>query len=132
MEDSDTSDLMDYKFMCFDGKVQCSFVCSNRFSDIGLHVSFFDREWNIMPFERNHPSVKDGFPKPKNYEKMVALAEVLSTGITFVRVDFYEVNNKIYFGELTFFPGSGAEPFQPEEWDYTLGSWINLPLKKNS
>ena len=130
MEDAGSSDLKDYKFMCFNGRVRCSFVCSDRFSGKGLHVTFFDREWNVMPFERSYPSVKEGIEKPKSYEKMVYLAEILSADIPFVRVDFYEINGKIYFGELTFFPGDGFEAFQPEEWDYTLGSWLDLPTEK--
>ncbi len=122
-------DLLDYKFMCFNGEVKCSFVCSDRFSEKELHVTFFDREWRIMPFERKYPRRREGFPKPLNYNKMLKLAEKLSVGIPFLRVDFYEVDGKIYFGELTFFPGSGMEKFSPEEWDYTLGSWIQLPEK---
>lgn len=122
--------LDDYKLMCFNGKVRCSFVCSDRFSPKGLHVTFFDRDWNVMPFERHYPSVKEGFAKPLQYEKMVELAEKLSQGIPFVRVDFYEVDGKIYFGELTFYPGSGFEEFTPEEWDYKLGEWIELPKLK--
>lgn len=129
MEDTETSELRDYKFMCFDGKVKCTFVCSDRFSEKGLHVTFFDRDWNVMPFERSYPSVKQGVSKPHSYDKMLELAEILSQNIPFVRVDFYEVNGRIYFGELTFFPGTGMESFQPEEWDYTLGSWIRLPKK---
>lgn len=132
MEDAVSTDLRDYKLMCFDGKVKCSFVCSDRHSSDGLHVTFFDKGWNVMPFERSYPAVKEGFPKPLNYEKMVLLAEKLSAGIPFLRVDFYEVNGKVYFGELTFFPGSGLEAFQPEQWDYTLGSWLVLPAEKNS
>ena len=61
---------------------------------------------------------------------MIELAEKLSDGMPFVRIDFYENDNKILFGEMTFYPGSGMEEFTPEEWDYTLGSWINLPDKK--
>ena len=122
-------ELLDYKFMCFGGKVKCSFVCSDRFSEKGLHVTFFDREWNVMPFERHYPSVKEGMPKPQNYEKMIELAEILSHNIPFVRVDFYEVDGKIYFGELTLYPGCGFEEFTPEEWDKTLGDWIELPPK---
>lgn len=125
-ENSVNTGLMDYKFMCFNGKVKCSFVCSDRFTKQGLHVTFFDRDWNIMPFERHYPAVKTGLPKPKTYEKMVELAEILSRNIPFVRVDFYEVNEKIYFGELTLYPGCGMEEFTPEEWDYILGSWIDL------
>ena len=83
-----------------------------------------------MPFERHYPSHKTGFPKPHNYEKMIELAEKLSKGIPFVRVDFYEVEEKIYFGELTFYPGCGLEEFTPEEWDYKLGEWIKLPAEK--
>ena len=130
MEDADTAELRDYKFMCFDGEVRCSFICSDRFSDAGLHVTFFDKEWNVLPFERHYPSRKDGLPKPHNYEKMVELAEKLSKDIPFVRVDFYEVGGEIYFGELTFYPGCGFEEFTPEEWDYTLGEWIKLPIKE--
>ena len=118
-------DLKDYKFMCFNGKVHCSFVCSERKSD--LKVSFFDRDWNPMPFERHYPRSNKPIPKPVHYEEMIRLAESLSQGIPFVRVDFYDVEDKIYFGELTFFPGSGFEEFTPEIWDERLGSLINIP-----
>lgn len=120
-------ELNDYKLMCFNGKVKCSFVCSDRYTGKGLHVTFFDRDWNLMPFERSYPSVKDGIPKPTQYEKMVELAQVLAKEIPFVRVDFYEVDGKIYFGEMTFYPGGGCEAFQPEKWDEELGNWISLP-----
>lgn len=129
IEDS-SGELRDYKLMCFNGEVKCSFVCSERFSGKGLHVTFFDRDWNLMKFERSFPHVKEGLPKPNNYGKMVELAEKLSKDIPFVRVDFYEVEGNIYFGELTFFPGCGFEAFQPEEWDYKLGEWITLPEKR--
>ncbi len=125
-----SGELKDYKFMCFNGEVKCSFVCSDRFTEEGLHVTFFDRDWNVMPFERHYPSVKEGLPKPEKYEEMVALAEKLAKNIPFVRVDFYEVDGKIYFGELTLFPGCGFEEFTPEQWDETLGSWIQLPAAK--
>ena len=127
MEDKSNASLTDYKFMCFGGRVYSTFTCTNRFSDDGIHVTFFDKEWNVMPFERSYPADKNGVPKPLNYKKMVELAEKLANGIPFVRVDFYEVREKIYFGELTFFPGSGMEAFQPEEWDYKFGEWITLP-----
>ena len=116
----------DYKLMCFNGKVKCSFVCSNRNSKEGLCVNFYDEDWNPMPFERHYPKNKQEFPKPKEYNKMVELAEKLSKNIPFVRVDFYVVNDKIYFGELTFYPGSGMEEFTPNEWDYILGTWLDI------
>ena len=120
-------ELMDYKIMCFDGKVKCSFVCSERFNGDGLKVTFYDTDWKVMPFERHYPRSEHPIEKPLNYEEMVALAEKLAKDIPFVRVDFYEVNGRTYFGELTFYPGAGFEEFTPSEWDRTLGDWIHLP-----
>lgn len=125
-------ELNDYKLMCFNGKVKCSFVCSERYTGKGLHVTFFDCDWNVMPFERSHPSAKEGFPRPTQYEKMVKLAQVLAREIPFVRVDFYEIDGQIFFGEMTFYPGCGCKAFQPESWDGELGSWIALPEKNES
>ena len=122
--------LRDYKFMCFEGKVKCSFVCSDRNTKEGLHVTFFDTNWKVLPFERHYPARKEGLPKPKCYDEMVNLAEKLTKGIPFVRVDFYEINGKVYFGELTFYPGSGFEEFTPRSADEWLGSFIKLPLKQ--
>lgn len=130
MEDPEIGELRDYKFLCCDGEMKCSFVCSHRFSEKGLHVTFLDKDWNVMPLERHYPSLKEGIEPPKNYDRMIQLAEVLSRDIPFVRVDFYEVKGQIYFGELTFFPGCGWEEFTPHEWDYKFGEWINLPEKR--
>lgn len=132
LKDNNNDDLKDYKLMCFNGKVKCSFVCSDRFNGEGLKVTFFDREWKKMPFWRRYPSASYEIPAPKSYHKMIELAERLSEGIPFVRVDFYEVDSRPYFGEMTFFPGNGVEEFNPVEWDYKLGSWINLPILNNS
>lgn len=118
--------IPDYKFMCFDGKVQCSFVGSERNTPGGLKVTFFDRDWQKLPFTRHYPSSNVEIPRPKKYEKMIEVAEKLSYRIKFVRVDFYEIDGKIYFGEMTFYPGCGYEEFTPEEWDYKLGELIRL------
>ena len=112
--------------MCFNGKVNCSFVCSDRFNNQGLKVTFFDKEWKKMLFCRHYPAAEYEIPAPLTYDKMVVLAEKLSENIPFVRVDFYEVNGHPYFGEMTFFPGNGVEEFKPTEWDYKLGSMIDL------
>lgn len=130
MVDESEIELKDYKFMCFNGKVKCSFVCLNRNSSNGLNVDFYDMNWNPMPFERHYPNSGVILPKPKNFDKMVKFAEKLSKEMPFVRVDFYEINGRIYFGELTFYPGAGFEEFTPESFDYLLGSWISLPLNK--
>ena len=115
--------------MCFNGKVKCSFVVTDRYSEDGLKVTFFDRNWKKMPFERHYPSDKKEIPCPAKYEQMIELAEKLSRNIIFVRVDFYEIEGKIYFGELTFSPGGGFEEFRPLEWDKKLGEWITLPVE---
>lgn len=122
-------DLIDYKFMCFNGKVKCSFVCTDRYYGDGLKVTFFDNDWNKMPFERHYPSSNEEIKKPDCLDEMIRLAEILSENIPFVRIDFYEYHGDIYFGEYTFFPGGGTEEFTPQDWDFILGSWINLPNK---
>ena len=103
------------------------FTVTERFSDTGLRVTFFDREWNRMDFQRHYPASGKDIPKPNNLEKMIDLAESLSEGIPFVRIDYYETEGKLYFGEITFYPGSGTEEFTPDVWDRTLGDWILLP-----
>lgn len=126
MEEESEGELKDYKLMCFNGKFKCSFVCGERFSKEGLKITFYDENWNRMPFERHYPASDIEIPEPKNYKEMIRLSEILSKGFPFVRVDFYEIKGYIYIGELTFFPGSGFEEFKPEKYDYILGSWIKL------
>ena len=132
VDTSESSSLRDYKFMCFNGKVKCSFVCSDRNTKEGLHVTFFDLDWNVLPFERHYPARKEGLPKPKCYDEMIILAEKLSKGIPFVRVDFYEINGKVYFGELTLYPGSGFEEFTPYSADEWLGKFLQLPMRSEN
>lgn len=130
MEDSKTSELRDYKFFCFDGVVKAMFVATER-QKVGEEVKFdfFDPDFNHLPFRQGHPNAKTPPEKPENLEEMKRLAATLSKGIPQVRVDFYEVDGKVYFGELTFSHFAGMVPFNPEEWDYTFGSWIQLPEK---
>lgn len=118
--------LVDYKFLCFNGKVQSIFTCTERNSNDGLKVTFFDREWNKMTFERHYPSSRKTVNRPYNLEKMIKLSERLAGDIPFVRIDLYNINDRIYFGEYTFFPGSGMEEFTPREWDVRLGDMIEL------
>jgi len=132
MVDDSGYELKDYKLHCFNGTVKYTLVCSDRFSGLGERLTFFDREWSVMPLERRrYPKSEVEIKKPKSYEKMVELAEKLAKNIPFVRVDFYDVNGKIYFGELTFYPGSGFEEFVPYVWDENLGDCLVLPTCKN-
>ena len=127
MVDDTISELRDYKFMCFNGEVKCLFVALNRNKDTGLNIDFYDLNWERIPVERHYPCSNEIIPKPKNFTDMIRFAEKLSKGIPFLRVDFYEVNEKLYFGELTFYPGSGFEEFTPDSYDYLFGEWLELP-----
>lgn len=126
MEDYSQNEILDYKIMCFNGEAKCLFICSDRNSKEGLKVDFYDINWNKMRFERHYPNSNKEFEKPKNFNKMIEFAERFAKGIPFIRVDFYEINGELYFGELTFYPGSGFEEFTPESYDNLLGEWIHL------
>ncbi|MBQ4131506.1 MAG: glycosyl transferase [Clostridia bacterium] len=132
MEDSKTSELRDYKFFCFDGVVRAMFIATER-QKAGEEVKFdfYDADGKHLELRQGHPNATVCPEKPKTFDEMKRLAEKLSKGIPQVRVDFYEVNGKVYFGELTFSHFAGMVPFEPEEWDYTFGSWIELPEKKD-
>ena len=131
MVDESGMELKDYKLICFNGKVKCSFVVSGRFEKNEFKMTFFDSDWNVMPFERHYRKSNHPIKKPESYDKMVEFAEKLSKDIPLVRVDFYDINGHLYFGEITFFPGGGFEEFTPEKWDYELGRWINLQDEEN-
>ena len=103
--------------------------CENRQSNKGLNVTFFDTEWKRLPFERHYPVDVQEIKRPQTYEEMCNLAEKLSQRMVFSRIDFYEISGRPYFGEITFYPGSGMEKFTPEKWDEELGKLIHLPQK---
>ncbi len=128
MEDNKTNELRDYKIFTFNGVAKALFIATDRQAkDKETTFDFFDTDYNHLPFTNGHPNAATLPEKPEHLDEMIKLAEKLSRGIPHLRVDFYEVNGKIYFGELTFFHWSGFVPFDPEEWDYRFGSWITLP-----
>ncbi len=130
MED-EYGELRDYKFFCFDGEVKAMFIATDRSKgEHEVRFDFFDENFNHLPFTNGHPNATILPDKPKMFEEMKALASKLSKGIPQVRIDFFEVGTKVYFGEMTFFHWSGMQPFVPEEWDYKFGSWIKLPQTK--
>lgn len=128
----DTKDLPDYKFFCFNGEVKAMFIATDRQKD-GEDVKFdyFTPDFESLPFRQSHPHAKVLPEKPNNFEMMKDIASKLSRGIPHVRVDLYEVEGKVLFGELTFFHFSGFAPFYPEEWDYKFGEYLKLPVKDN-
>lgn len=120
-------EIIDYKFVCFNRKPQYLYACSDRGK--GTKINFLDLEFKPLPF-RKKELPKDNLKKPDNFEKMVELAGILAQDFPFVRVDFYDIEGKIYFGELTFCPGGGLNPFVPPEWDLKIGEMIDLSLAK--
>ena len=127
MEDANLHELRDYKFFCFGGRCRCFKVDYDRFTE--HHANYYDTKGNLLMFGEVGllPNFNKSIEIPENINLMIELANKLSATISFLRVDFYNVNGKIYFGETTFYPGSGLVPFEPEEWDEILGSWIELP-----
>lgn len=127
---SDESGLIDYKIHCFNGVPKFILVCRDRFANSGLTEDFYTPDWEHMKVKRpNIPNATTLLPKPEKLDEMLMLAEKLSKDIPFIRVDFYFVEGKIYFSELTFYPASGFEGFEPPEWDNTFGEWLTLPAK---
>ena len=128
LEDKETRELRDYKFFCFNGEVKALFIATDRQTREEPYFNFFDADFNSLDFKQGHPRNEVLPAKPKTFEKMKEIATILSKGIPHVRVDLYEVNGAIYFGEMTFFHFGGVVRFEPEEWDYKLGEMIKLPI----
>ena len=126
MEDKIQKDILDYKFFCFDGKVEYMYISAGSHSK-NQRLQYFNKNFEPVDCKRSDYQAFDILPKkPKGYAKMVELAEKLSSNIKHVRVDFYEINEQIYFGEFTFYTGSGFIPFEDEYWDRKLGNLIKI------
>lgn len=128
MEDESGYELKDYKFFCFDGEPKALFIATDRGkTDEETKFDFYDMDFNHLPFTNGHPNATREIKKPAGFEVMKRIASQLSKGIPHVRVDLYNINGKIYFGEITFFHWGGMKIFNPREWDYKFGEWIKLP-----
>lgn len=123
--------LNDYKFFCFDGEVKYLFIATER-QKAGEEVKFdfFDADFNHLNLVQHHPMSGKEIQKPQTFDEMKRIAGILSEGIPQIRCDLYEIDGKVYFGEMTFFHHGGVVPFHPEKWDYEFGSWIKLPKEK--
>ena len=128
IEDKVVGELADYKFFCFDGEVKALFVGTERGTG-DVKFDYYDSGYNHLDLIQYHPMSEHPLPKPQHFELMKELASKLSKGIPHVRVDLYECNGHVFFGELTFYHHGGIVPFHPETWDYEFGSWIVLPKK---
>ena len=120
-------DLRDYKFFCFNGICRCFKIDFGRFTE--HHANYYTPQGKILPFGESKlpPIYEHKEIIPNNLDEMLKLAEKLSKDIPFLRVDLYNINGKILFGETTFYPASGLEPFTDMEWDKKLGGWVRLP-----
>ena len=125
MVDESGVELKDYKFFCFDGKCQFLFIATDR--GIDTRFDFFDTDFNHIEVKNGHENSTKVIHRPERFEEMIEIAEKLSTGLPHVRIDLYNINGKIYFGEYTFFHFSGLIPFEPDEWDIKFGEMLILP-----
>ena len=130
MEDTETGELRDYKFFCFNGEPKALYIATGR----GINQTkfdYYDMEFNHLDITQKYPNTDTPNKKPSCFDEMIILAQKLSYGIPHVRIDFYEVNGKVYFGEMTFYHLSGFIPFKPSNWDKIFGDWLILPVKRS-
>lgn len=131
MKDLADGELRDYKFFCFDGEPKALYITQGRDSENETVADFFDMEFNHLDMKIDHETAPVMPHKPVNFELMKELAAKLSEGVPHLRVDFYEVDGKVYVGELTFFHCGGFSNFRPESAGKMFGDWIKLPeIKK--
>ncbi len=121
--------LNDYKFFCFDGQIKLVQVDVGRYS--GHKQNYYDEDWNYVPLTADSLEHFDiNAHKPQYFEKMKKISRILSADFPYCRVDLFEWKDKIYFGEITFFDGSGYYKMEPDEFDFKIGEWLKLPDSK--
>lgn len=132
LELDENDDLPDYKFFCFDGKVFCLYHMTDytQSAENG-RMGFYDRDFNQLDVtNKTYKRIEKCIEKPKNFREMVSIAEILSKDFPHVRVDLYNIDGRIIFGELTFYSSGGFIRFDPDEFDYVMGKQFTLPQKK--
>lgn len=122
----ENGELPDYKFMCFHGKPYCCWVDKGRFTNHTRDI--FDMDWQLLPFTNRFPNSGTTIARPRNFDIMIEIATRLSQDFSHVRVDLYNINGTIYFGELTFCESSGYCKIIPQEYDYKMGEMWQLPI----
>ena len=123
----DDKPLVDYKFLCFNGV--CRAMQVNHDENGTHYVDYYDEDWNLFPDMSSGTADISGkpLPRPDRFDEMKTIAEQLASPFPFVRVDLYDIRGEIYFGEMTFFPGSGFWKITPPSYDNTFGAWLTLP-----
>ena len=131
MEDHVDGELRDYKFFCFDGKAKLMFIATDR--NIGeAKFDYYDLDFNHLDIVQHYTNSDKEIRKPKNFDKMIQLSEKITQyfKLKHARIDFYEVDGELYFGEITFYHFSGLQPFKPKEWDEKIGNLLVLDKKQ--
>ena len=131
LKEKDRDTLIDYKFYCFNGKAKFIDVHIDRTDD--HKQGCFDLDFNLLPFgkSKNYKTISSDIDKPSNLSEMVLLAEKLADELPFVRVDFYSIDGKSVFGEMTFYPADARKEFYPDEYNLIIGDYFELPIIKN-
>ncbi|MDD7354700.1 MAG: ATP-grasp fold amidoligase family protein, partial [Oscillospiraceae bacterium] len=131
MENTNGDELVDYKIYCFNGKAKIIRVGSDKFIGHGRE-DYYDLDWKHLDLKfENFEQAGDRFGKPLFFNEMISIAENISSGIPFLRVDFNCWDGKLYIGEMTFFSYAGFDVFEDVKWDKLWGSWLELPEKKS-
>ena len=123
-ENTPEAGVEDFKILCFSGEPKYIIVDKDRY--ISHRRNFYTTDWERVYVTTDHEQFETPYPKPKNFEKMLYVARLLSKDFPFVRVDLYNIEGKVYFGELTFYPWTGYVQFDPDEFDYILGNMFNI------
>ena len=125
LEDLNDKETRDYKIFMFDGEPRFLYIATDR--GIGeTKFDYYDMDFNHIDVRQHYPNSSKKLHKPGNFDLMVKLAKKLGEGLKHVRVDFYDVNGRIYFSELTFYNNGGVTPYEPEKWDYVFGEWLKI------
>lgn len=127
-DSNEYSGINDYKFLCFNGEPKYVVLDVDRYKNHKRNI--YDIDWNYIDVSTDHENFGDVVPKPNGYEKMLEIAKILSDDFPCVRVDLYWVNDRVYFGEMTFYPWTGYVQFEPDEFDFILGKEFVLPEKR--
>jgi hypothetical protein len=118
-------DIINYKYFCFQGAPRFLSISQGLVIEHTVKVCYYDMDWNLAPFHRlDYPILDIDLPKPKLFEEMAGIAKRLSKGIPFVRVDLYEVGERVYFSEMTLTPGGGYTQMEPKSSEYMLGNLL--------
>ena len=125
LQDDKKGKVFDYKFYCFNGEPKFLYIMYHVGEHLG-YCNFYDIEFNKLKLRMHRPYIEETVEKPDTYEQMVEFSRKLSQGIRFIRIDFYEINGKLYFGEFTLTPSDGMGKFHPECWDEKIGEYLKL------